>query len=182
MSALGEALRDRDWPDIAAVVEGPADAIDAGLAALWASRIATHEPVAILGMASLWTTREQIAAAACACARLVIGRTKDPRARAAVETTEMWARGEATFEEVWDAGQAAGSAAYDGDAIAEVGCDAASAAGDRVRGFDEHALEAAQRVAESVVELGCDARHVSQILIAALPSPTLVAMTSTLLD
>ena len=50
--------------------------------------------------------------AACDCARLALPYTSDPRVLACIETTERWARGEATLEELSAARAAASAAAW----------------------------------------------------------------------
>jgi hypothetical protein len=56
-----------------------------------------------------WPTHQQIVMAACQCARLVIKHVKSGEMRPlkAIEMSEAWARGEATLEQVRNAGEAA---------------------------------------------------------------------------
>jgi len=49
--------------------------------------------------------------AACACARLALPHTSDPRVIVCIETTEAWARGEATIGKVNDVRVAANTVA-----------------------------------------------------------------------
>ena len=55
-----------------------------------------------------WPTHQQIVLASCQCARLAIKHVKSGEVRPlkAIETVEAWARGEATLEQVRDAGYA----------------------------------------------------------------------------
>lgn len=55
--------------------------------------------------------------AACECARIALPYAKDPSALVAIETTERWARGEATVDEVRAAANAANAAANAADLI-----------------------------------------------------------------
>ena len=68
--------------------------------------------------------RKKLVLAACGCARLALKHTKDPRVLACIETTESWARGEATLDQVIKARKnahaAAYAAAYASDAAAHV--------------------------------------------------------------
>jgi hypothetical protein len=65
---------------------------------------------------------------ACACARLALQHTKDPRVLACIETTERWARGTATMEELLAARRGALAAAAAYTAAAYTAADAAAAA------------------------------------------------------
>lgn len=47
--------------------------------------------------------RKKLVLAACECARLALPYVKDPRVLACIETSEAWARGDATQEQVRDA-------------------------------------------------------------------------------
>jgi hypothetical protein len=81
------------------------------------------------------TRREDIVLAACACAReaLVYVRNGEDRPRLCLETTEAWARGEATISQVRAARAAAAAASYAAAAAAAASYAASSAAADAAR-------------------------------------------------
>jgi hypothetical protein len=72
--------------------------------------------------------RKQLVLTACACARLSLPHTKDPRVLACIETAERWARGQATIVELREARAAAAAAAYAAAAAAYAAAAAAAAA------------------------------------------------------
>jgi len=69
--------------------------------------------------------RERLVIAACKCARLVLKHATDPRVETCIVTTEKWARGKATIQEVRDAASAANAAAA--HAVGAAACAAAAA-------------------------------------------------------
>ncbi|MGE3768303.1 MAG: hypothetical protein AB7L94_39000 [Kofleriaceae bacterium] len=156
MPTLREELEEWEWNDIVALLDQPEDRANAALGAMWSERLATSDPTQILGFARCWSRIQSVAIASCGCARLVLDRVSR-RARAdataAIETTERWARGDATLEDVWDARQRASGRAYEGDAVAEIASEAAEAAGDHQAGFDDEALASAERCATAVIAM-----------------------------
>jgi hypothetical protein len=65
-----------------------------------------------------WPTHQQVLLASCQCARLALKHVKSGQMRPlkAIETAEAWAHGEATPEQVRDAGRAADYTEYDNTA------------------------------------------------------------------
>jgi len=182
VATLGEALRAREWTALADIVEGDPAVVQTKLEEAWSRCLASGDVVLIVGMASLWSSRERIAQAASRCVRLVAVRTDNPQPMATLEVVERWARGEIDLDEVWRAGSTASERAYEGDEIAELVSDVASAAGDQSSGFDEEALNAAIRAVSGVIELGIDPRQVIELLASELPSPSLDALVSAVPD
>jgi len=82
--------------------------------------------------ARLGVERKTLVLAACACARLALKFVKpgEERPLRCIETTERWARGEATIVEVCTARAAATAAAYAATPAAYAAADAAHAATD----------------------------------------------------
>ena len=66
--------------------------------------------------------RRLLVRAACACARLALPHTSDPRVLAAIEVAESWARGEATRDQVRSAASAASADAADAAAACAAAC------------------------------------------------------------
>ncbi len=154
MSTLREELEEWEWDEIAALLDQPEERANEQLAAMWVDRLDTRDTAQILGFARLWSPIEVVATASCRCARLVVERTSRRAGKdaiAAIETTERWARGETTLEDVWEAGQRASGAAFEGDAVAEIAADVAGSAGQNQAGFDDEALDAADRSVTAVI-------------------------------
>jgi len=181
MPTLREELEEWEWNEIVRVLDQPEDGANAALAAMWSECLVTGDPTQILGFARLWSRIETVALASCGCARLILDRASRRAredAKAAVETTERWARGEATLEDVWDAKQQASARAFDGDAIAETASDAAGSAGQNQAGFDDEALDAAVRCAIAVITtLGEPGRvKVTDVFRTSFAAPTVTAI------
>ena len=103
--------------------------------------------------------RKPIVRVACACARLALPYTKDPRVLACIETTEAWTRGEATTEEVrivrngaYDAAYAAAYAAADAAYAAYAAADADAAYAD-ADADAAYAADARQRIQKQCAEI-----------------------------
>jgi hypothetical protein len=153
---LAEDLVDRECEDLARIVEQPPEQADLALAETWKSQLRDGSPVHLIGMASLWTTKQQLARIACACVRTVLDRAPhgDDRPRRTLEVTERWADGEASLVEVWEAKRLAHASAWaTGSMVSEAACEAASAAGDMgMRGLDDRAVAAAGTAVARVLD------------------------------
>jgi hypothetical protein len=95
--------------------------------------------------------RKPLVLIACECARLALPHTKDPRVLACIETTEKWARGEATIEDVRTARRAAYAAAEAAIEDVRTVRFAAYAAAEAAVSAAEAAVSAAVSAAEAAV-------------------------------
>ncbi len=93
LQQLGEALRKKVTPPFEWVIE---HAPDGSIQRLWNASTDGKELFNVAGYAEY---RPRVALAACACIRTVLRDETTGHARAAVETVERWARGEATVAE-----------------------------------------------------------------------------------
>jgi hypothetical protein len=112
--------------------------------------------------ATLGVRRQSVVLAACECARLVATRAKDPRVLACIETTERWAHGKATPEEVRQARHAAAdayAAAYAAYADAAYADAAAAAAADAAAADAAYADAAAAAAAAAAAYAAADAAY-----------------------
>jgi hypothetical protein len=165
MTSLRDELHDREADDLVEIIEGDPERVNSRLTAIWDACLREGDHHRMIGTAILWCSQQTIALAVCRCVRTIVGRDCS-EARAALDTTERWARGEASLDDVWHAQRAVDELAYRNDAIAEAAAHAAESAGDDQLGFDDEALRSAAEAVSAVL---------AEEFRRTIPSPTLAA-------
>jgi hypothetical protein len=179
MPSLHDDLIEREAGDLVALIDGDPARADDELAAMWDGWLRGGDFNQLLA-SILWCDLRVIALVASRFVRLVLPKRPKPAIVAALDTTERWARGEATLEEVWGSQPAVKALAYDGDVVAEAAAEVTGVAGQGFVGFDDEAVRSAadaMRIALGLV--GEKARAQLVVLFRELvPVPTVAAFRS----
>ncbi|MFT3694135.1 MAG: hypothetical protein QM831_13405 [Kofleriaceae bacterium] len=174
---LDDDLEEREAADYAAILREPAESANTALARTWQAILDRRDPIEILGHAILWCSRPVIAGAVGECVHLILDRVPNKHRApmiALLDTLERHARGDASLLDVWEAKS---QAKFHLEDVTEAFVDAADAAGDNVRGFDDEALVYAGRAVTAVLEIGGEIMRdrIVEILRQRITPPTVSA-------
>lgn len=179
MPTLQDDLIEREADDLVALLDGDPARADTELAEMWESWLRGADFNQLLG-AILWCDLRVLALVASRFVRLALPKRPQPAILAALETTERWACGDATLQDVWDAQPGVKALAYGGDMLAEAAAEVTGVAGQGFIGFDDEAVRSASDAMRITLGLvGDEARtRLVELFRALVPVPTVAAFRS----